>query len=437
MQDINLKIKKINSQWNSKNIIEKIKMNLSRKDNFTGVYNRDYFFCLLENKKNGTFIKVKVMGVNFVNLHCGIKEGDKIIKNVAKGLKDMNCNAVVSRLSSVKFAIYTEETDTTEIKKIIKNILKIISNLNDQEKNINISANVAAVIYKDDNFCIEDSINKLEISMSNAIRKGKNKYEIYNEKYENYININTIEKAMEDDEIVLYYQPKVDAKTGEIKGVEALVRWFNKEHGYISPDKLIGFAEKSGYINTLGKWIIRKACKEIHDLNKKLNKEIGLSVNISPYQLEDKNFISDITQIVKEEGFDYNLLKLEITENENVEEIDRIYEVFENIKKTGIKVSIDDFGKGFNSIDYIKNYNVDEIKIDKSLVEYLSNNPEFIASLINMIHTTDTDVVAEGVEQKNEFMTLKNMGCDLIQGYYCYKPMELEALIKTIDLNIG
>lgn len=415
-----------------KKIIDKVKININKKDKFTGLYNRNYIFHFIEDKNNGTFIKIKLRGINFVNLQCGIKEGDTIIKYIAKKLKNMHNDYIVARLSGTKFGIYTENTDIDYIKRLIEDIFLISSSISDGAENIKLSVNIAAVIYKYDDFSVQDAINKLEMCMIDAIRKGSNKYEIYNEKYETYINITAIEKAIVKGEITLHYQPKVDIKTGKIQGVEALIRWFNKEHGYITPNKLIGFSEKCGYINILGKWIIKKACEDIYKLNSISNKKIDLSVNISPYQLEDEQFLEDVKGIIKEVGFNNELLKLEITENENIEAIDKIHDIFEKIKNTGIKVSIDDFGKGFNSIDYIKNYNIDEIKIDKSLVKYLNNNPMFIESLISMIHTTNTCVVAEGVEQEWEYTKLQNMGCDIVQGYYCYKPMNIDMLLNTI-----
>ncbi|MDK2585807.1 GGDEF domain-containing phosphodiesterase [Romboutsia sedimentorum] len=413
-------------------LISNLKIKINKRDKFTDLYNRNHFFYSLRTKNNGTLIKIKIMGINFVNLQYGVKQGDEVIKYMAKKIKNMRSDLIVGRLSPMNFAIYTENTDINYIHQMIKDVLLISSSIKQHEENISISCNVASIIYKEDDFNLEDCMNKLEISMSDAIRKGINRYVIYNEKYETYINIADIEKAIENGDMTLYYQPKVDAKTGEIKGVEALIRWFNKEHGYITPEKLIGFTEKCGYINKLGAWIIKKACEDIKQINKILNTKIDLSVNISPYQLEDERFLEKLEKILKQVEFEYSLLKLEITENENMEDIDRIQDILKEIKDTGIKVSIDDFGKGFNSIDYIKNYNVDEIKIDKSLVEYLSNNPMFIQSLISMIHTTDTSVVAEGVEQKSEYVILKNMGCDLVQGYYCYKPMNLENLSTII-----
>ncbi|MEG0022495.1 MAG: EAL domain-containing protein, partial [Bacilli bacterium] len=124
--------------------------------------------------------------------------------------------------------------------------------------------------------------------------------------------------------------------------------------------------------------------------------------------------------------------KLEITESENIEEIIKINDIINEIKSKGIKISLDDFGKGFNSINYIKNYNVDEIKIDKTLVEYVNKNPMFIESLIKMIHTTKSKVVAEGVETELEYLKLKRVGCDIIQGYYFHKPMNLYELVDVI-----
>ncbi|MFR4765565.1 MAG: EAL domain-containing protein [Paraclostridium sordellii] len=246
------------------------------------------------------------------------------------------------------------------------------------------------------------------------------------------MSIKSIEKGIKNGEIKVYYQPKVNLKNGKIAGVEALVRWFSEEHGYIPPDKIIEFCEECGYINILGKWILENACRDIKYLNETMNTNIDLSVNISPHQLDKENFTVDLVQSLKKIKFKFDLLKLEITESENIEGIIKINEIINEIKRTGIKISIDDFGKGFNSINYIKNYNVDEIKLDKSLVEYMNINPMFIESLINMIHTTKAKVVAEGVETELEYRKLKNTGCDLVQGYFCYKPMSLYELIDAV-----
>lgn len=414
------------------NIFKKIDIS---RDELTGVYDRKNFFKCLKHKKNGTLIEVKVMGINFINLNYGFERGDCIIRHIAKRLVNINKNSVVGRLSGTKFGIYTNEKDIELIKKTIEEIIKITKDTNICTEKVKISLNIAAIIYINDEFDIKDSINKIAMCMSSAIKKGENKYQIYNEKYEEYINIEMIEKAIENGEIVLHYQPKVHIKSNEIQCVEALIRWFNKEKLYIPSQKLIEFAEESGYINTLGKWVISRACSEIKKLNDVTKLAIGLSVNISPLQLEDENFLKDVKEIIEQLEFEKKLLKFEITENENIDHIETIQTIFNSIKNIGIEVSVDDFGSGYNSIDYIKNYNVDEIKIDRSLVIYVNDNPKFIESLINMIHTTNTLVVAEGVEKQQEYEALKEMGCDLIQGYYFFKPMSLEKLIEVVKIN--
>lgn len=410
------------------------KTNIS-KDELTGVYNRKNFFKHLKDKKNGTLIEVKIMGINFINLNYGFEYGDCIIRDIAKGLVDINKSYIVGRLSGTKFGIYTSDKDLESVKDTIEKIIEITKDVNIYAQKVKISLNIAAIIYTNDEFDIKDSINKIAMCMCSAIKKGENKYQIYNEKYDECINIEMIEKAIENYEIVLYYQPKVDVKSNKIQCVEALIRWFDKEKIYIPSQKLIEFAEESGYINILGKWVINRACSEIKKLNDITKSSIGVSVNISPIQLEDENFLREVKETIDYLDFDKKLLKFEITENENIEHIETIQTIFNSIKNIGIQVSMDDFGSGYNSIDYIKNYNVDEIKIDRSLVIYVNDNPKFIESLINMIHTTNTLVVAEGVEKKQEYEALREMGCDLIQGYYFFKPMSLEELIEVIKIN--
>ncbi|MGL5754997.1 MAG: EAL domain-containing protein [Paraclostridium sp.] len=404
-----------------------------RKDKLTGIYNRDYFLKHLGSKLNGTMMKIKLDGINFININYGAKKGDELVTLIARKL-DYACNLkgmTAARLSKFYFAIYTSNIDNIEINEFMEEIGNILIEEIEEMYRIHINFNIAGVIYKDKKINIEDAINKLDVCMTNLVKKG-NKYGIYNEKYEEYISIKSIEDAIEKREIQIYYQPKVDLKSEKITGVEALIRWFSPEHGNISPEKIIDFAEECGYINILGKWILEKACKDIKYLNIIMDTDIDLSVNIAPNQLDNEYFIEELIKSVEEIGFRFDLLKLEITESENIEEIIKINDIINEIKSKGIKISLDDFGKGFNSINYIKNYNVDEIKIDKTLVEYVNKNPMFIESLIKMIHTTKSKVVAEGVETELEYLKLKRVGCDIIQGYYFYKPMNLYELVDVI-----
>lgn len=417
------------------NSLEIMRINMLKKDKLTGLCSKEHFLYKISNKTSGSFIMIKFIGISLINLNFGIKQGNIIITQIADELRLIDKNCEVFKLSGVEFGLYTNSVDLKYIKELIRKIQQIPSHIHKKSHEIKLSVSVSAIIYDDEYFDIFDCTNKLEIAMIDSIRKGINKYQIYNENYSKFININTIEKAIENGDITLYYQPKIDTKSGNIHGVEALVRWFDEVHGYIPPDKLIKFAEKSGYINTLGRCIIRKAYKEINDLNKLLRNKIYLSVNISPYQLEDESFLDEVIEIADDIGFDYNLLHLEITESEDIQDIYDISKKITAIKNKGIKISIDDFGKGFNSIEYIKNYDVDKIKIDKNLVQYVNNNPEFIQNLIDMVHTTNATVVAEGVEQKSEYIMLKNMGCDLIQGYYCHRPMELNNLYKVLNIK--
>lgn len=409
---------------------------LLNQDSYIGLYKRNYFIRHLKQQKNGTVIKIRISGLSFINLNFGKSYEERIIRKFSDNIKDIRKDIVVAKTSNRTFGIYINEVDIDNIKQLISEITSHMPcSVTIKNKTVKIHVKVACVIYSEDDFDLDEALNKLEISMSNLKNTSSSSYEIYNERYENYINIDYIENSLKSGEITMYYQPKIDVKTNDIKGVEALIRWNNKEHGNIAPDKLIEFSEKTGYINKLGSWIIKKSCEDIKYLNKKTGKYLDLSINISPYQLEDPGFIKNIERIVNEVDFDCKSLKFEITENKNIELLENIHILFKKIKDMGISLSIDDFGKGFNSIDYIKRYNVDEIKIDKSLVEYISKNPKFIENLISMIHTTNTSVVAEGVEREYEYKMLKNMGCDMIQGYYFHKPMKLDDLIEVIEFK--
>jgi EAL domain-containing protein (putative c-di-GMP-specific phosphodiesterase class I) len=404
----------------------------SRKEyRFKGLHKKSCFCKYVNKQGNGTIIRIKIQGIEFININYGIEQGHMLINLLTEHLINNHKNMILSKLTKFTFDIYTNITDSTDIKTLIKNMSNTLTNALEDIYKIHIQFDIAAVIYKDWDLDIYDAISKLSICMS-SLAKKRSEYEIYNEKHENYMSIKSIEDAIKNREIKMYYQPKVSLKNEKIVGVEALIRWFSPEYGYIPPDKIIDFCEECGYINILGKWTLEKSCKDIKYLNEIMGTNIDLSVNISPHQLDSENFTKDLIESVRKVNFDFKLLKLEITESENIEGIRKINDIITDVKRTGIKISLDDFGKGFNSINYIKNYNVDEIKLDKSLVEYINKNPMFIENLIKMIHTTKTSIVAEGVETKSEYLKLKNIDCDIVQGYYCYEPVDLDKLIDII-----
>lgn len=251
----------------------------------------------------------------------------------------------------------------------------------------------------------------------------------------NNIDIKDIEKAIENNEFKIYYQPLVSSK-GIIIGVEALARWISPKYGNISPNVFMTLLEKSNLIYKFQNKIFEDACIQIKSLNEATNSNIKLSINISPIQFKNDNFINDIRDIINNNNIDSNYIEIEITENYPIHEIEDISVKLEAIKDMGIKIALDDFGTGYNTIKYLADFDFDVVKIDKSFIDKVNEKTDFIASIIKMIHSIGSKVVSEGVENKEQVELLRDLGSDIMQGYFFYKPLTLNELLlmKTNDV---
>ena len=243
----------------------------------------------------------------------------------------------------------------------------------------------------------------------------------------NNIDIEDIKEALSNDEFKIYYQPLVNAE-GKIIGVEALARWINSRYGNVSPDVFMPLLEKSNLIYKFQNKIFEMACLQIQCLNKITNSNIKASINISPIQFENDNFITDIRKIINDNNIDTNNIEIEITESYPINKIEDINIKLAELKDMNIKVALDDFGTGYNSIKYLSEFDFDVVKIDKSFINKVTENPDFISSIIEMIHSVGSKVVSEGVEEEEQVEVLKDLGSDIMQGYFFYRPLKDNGL---------
>lgn len=251
-----------------------------------------------------------------------------------------------------------------------------------------------------------------------------------------------LRKAIDKDELRLHYQPKVIVATGEIDGVEALIRWENETLGLVSPIDFIPLAEETKLIISIGEWVLFEACKTVVNWQKQGKKPVSMAVNVSPVQIDDPSYIDMTRKIIATTGVDPSYIKLEITEGLFLENIEEKIEKLEALKSLGLKISIDDFGTGYSSLSYLGKLPVDELKIDRSFITEVESNEEnqaIIASIIYMAHRLHLSTVAEGVENEKQLEYIKTQQCDIYQGYYFSRPLPLEqitALIPEIKKDI-
>jgi EAL domain-containing protein (putative c-di-GMP-specific phosphodiesterase class I) len=240
---------------------------------------------------------------------------------------------------------------------------------------------------------------------------------------------NEIRKALENNQFELHYQPKADAETWSLVGAEALLRWHHPERGMISPDDFIPVAEETGLIVPIGQWVLQTACRQAKKWCQFPFGDIAVSVNISSHQFQSDSRIDDVLGAALSAGLDPSLLELEITESVLLHDAENTLVALNTLKRAGIALSVDDFGTGYSSLSYLKRFPIDTLKIDRSFVKDLhveQDDAAICAAILAMAQQLGLNVVAEGVETKEQLEFLRRHGCHQIQGFLCSKPLSAE-----------
>jgi len=283
-------------------------------------------------------------------------------------------------------------------------------------------------------------LKQADAAMYRAKEGGKNSIHFFHpaiqEAADSRIQIeNELRRALKNEEFELYFQPQIDANN-QLIGAEALIRWQHPEIGIVLPGEFIPVAEESGLIIDIGNWVIESACQQLANWSSKKIDPPQISINISPRQFRQNDFVSNIDQTLSRYNVDPNKLLIELTEGILFNDIDDAVSKMHAIRSLGVRFSLDDFGTGYSSLAYLQKLPLDHIKIDQTFVRALDQNPNnaaIVETIINMGHNLNLKVIAEGVESKGELNVLKRMNCGEFQGYYFYKPLpitQFEALLQ-------
>jgi EAL domain-containing protein (putative c-di-GMP-specific phosphodiesterase class I) len=232
--------------------------------------------------------------------------------------------------------------------------------------------------------------------------------------------------AIERDEFVLHYQPQIRLESGEITGVEALIRWRKPDGSLVLPGGFLARAEENGLILPISAFVLRHACKQAATWRRNGLPPLRMSVNLSPIQFRGQGLPFLVTRVLSEMNLDPRLLELELTENILMQDVDQVIVQLEQLSQLGVVISIDDFGTGFSSLSYVKRLPVDRLKIDQSFIRDVISDPSdraIVSAIVNLAHSLRMDVVAEGVESVEQLECVRAAGCDEAQGYYCGRPM--------------
>ncbi len=422
-------------------------------DSLTGLVNRSNFEIQVANKIKDTKNKSALIFMdldNFKNVNdsFGHTLGDELIIQVANILKNIiNEKGVVGRLGGDEFLILlTNIKENSYVENILEEIInrfnkKILIN----EVAISTSASFGIALYPTDGDNFEDLLKNADTAMYKAKEYGKRKF-VFFEQWMNdditemVVLENLMRQALVNNEFTLNFQPKFCLSSDKIQGFEALIRWNSPSEGFISPLKFIPLAEKTGLIVPIGKWVIEKACEFLKTMHFMGYDEIDVSINVSVIQLVQEDFIPMFKAIILEKNIDPRTIHIEITESVLMESIDtNIYKI-EELKKMGVRIDLDDFGKGYSSLTYLKDMNFDVLKIDKVFIDEIIENKNYqdgdssiVGTIIKLAHQMGLKVVAEGVEVKEQYDYLTQNKCDYIQGYYISKPIELCKIQELMD----
>ena len=435
-------IQRVNSELNS----------LASHDPLTNLANRSLFNKELGKAIEDAIVNNKKIAVMFLDLDrfklindtFGHNVGDKLLVQISKRLRTvLREEDIVCRMGGDEFTFLISNVDSEE--EAAKIADKILESLQEkyilEEQEFNISASMGVAFYPEDGNESETLLKKADIAMYRAKENGKSNYQFFNNDMDNqgverFKIENHLRKALEKNELILYYQPRVDSKTEKVKAVEALIRWKSPEFGMVPPIKFIPIAEETGLIIPIGEWVLRTACKQNKMWQEAGHPPIGVSVNLSALQFAQRNLVDKVGEILEETGLDPRWLELEITEGIVIKNIDFTIQTLERLKEMGVKVSLDDFGTGFSSLNYLKNFKIDTLKIDSSFVRDINGdikNTAIVNTIISLGKHLDLNVTAEGVETTTQLDFLKLNGCNEIQGFLYSRPIppeELEKLIK-------
>lgn len=379
-----------------------------------------------------------------INDSLGHEIGDELLKLAAGRLKDCirqsdsvsrNINhrwMELARIGGDEFMIMLPNIDdTSDAEAVAARLLEELSTPYEIEnRDFVVTASIGLACYPGDGRDFASLMKNADTAVHAAKKDGRNSYKAYkpemSRRTEHRLHLeNELRKAITGEQLMLMYQPQVDAITHEMVGVEALVRWVHPQDGIISPADFIPLAEETGLVTLLGRWVLNEACRQMTEWKANGLDHIKMSVNVSPKQLYCDSFVAHVAGVLETYKLSPSGLQLEMTESTLMGDVEDIVRRLTNIKKTGVCISIDDFGTGYSSLSHLKRYPIDVLKIDRSFVQDIGKEEDeaIIKTIIGMARTLKLGVVSEGVETKEQLEFLKKQGTRLIQGFYFSPPL--------------
>lgn len=432
--------------------IEKLARSLTNGDPLTGLPNRTLFQKCLGGLLNHSHGDGQVHAILFVDLDrfklvndtLGHETGDLLLKAAAERI--MGCvrtDDTVARLGDDEFSIVLVNVGSPKkAAGVAQKICQVLSQpFAFMGKETYISASIGITMFPNDGTDVLTLTRHGDVAMGRAKEAG-NRFLFYEEEMgaaiaQRLALERDLRRALEQDQFLLYYQPQVDTGTGEVVGMEVLIRWQHPEQGLLLPDRFIPLAEETGLIVPIGEWVLRTACAQNHAWQAAGLPALPVAVNLSTRQLDQHCLEHTLAAILRDTGLDPRYLELELTESAVMQDPEEMLRRLHRLKAAGLMISMDDFGTGYSSLSYLKDFPFDKLKIDRSFIGNITSNPDDAAitrTIIAMGHALGLQVIAEGVESEGQLRYLRLHGCDHIQGHYFSKALTVDkmtALLKA------
>jgi diguanylate cyclase (GGDEF)-like protein/PAS domain S-box-containing protein len=387
-------------------------------------------------------------GFKYINDSLGHSIGDKLLQSIAVRL--VNCvrnTDTVSRQGGDEFVVLLSEVKQPHAAAAIAaKILKEIAKPHSIDRHeLHVTASIGVSAYPEDGTNAETLIKNADTAMYQAKENGRQAFRFFTPA----MNTRAVERqsieaslrrALERDEFMLHYQPKICLRTGAIVGAEALIRWMHPVRGMVPPAQFIPIAEDCGLILPIGKWVLRQACQQARIWVDAGYPAIGIAVNVSGAELKEDGFLEDLFAILELTGLDPALLELELTESVLMRRVDSTVAILRTLRERGVQVAVDDFGTGYSSLSYLRIFPLDVLKIDQSFVRQIAVNGSdaaIVTAVIGMAQTLKLKVIAEGVETREELDFLRAHQCDEAQGYYFSKPIPEDKFMGLLRHGLG
>lgn len=427
-------------------------LELAHYDQLTALPNRLLFNEILSNCINEAEIKSHTFAILFIDLDhfkhindaLGHAVGDLVLKTVAKRMQQLtNPARTFARLGGDEFILlYRHAENKDEVAKFAEELLDLIAKtIQVGHHELYITASVGVSFYPVDGGTLEDLQKNADTAMYRAKHANRANFQFYspasdNQSREDLKLESQLHKAIEREELVIYYQPKLSLKSNQVQSVEALLRWQHPQLGLVMPGRFVSLAEETNLIMEIGEWVMREACMACKRWQEQGYLNIHVAVNLSPKQFLFQDVEHIVKSILNETQLKPEFLELEITESSVMNDVDYARAKLAAIKSMGVAISIDDFGTGYSSINYLRQFSVDTLKIDQSLIRNLPDNRNdagIVKAVLDLAKRLKLKTVAEGVESLAQVEWLAEQQCDLIQGYYLSRPLPEHKLLMELS----